>query len=430
MIAAGHGTGDFGVPAAAPPAQRAGARSLGMGLGLSTLLSALIVGSLVAPLGGLARSVADVFYVLLFTALLLCALQYLLFASNLRRMPLHLIVSTGSLLLLYGLSFLWSSDRLTAVKHIASMSSILFIVFALTNLRWNRAVLVRIMLAGSLFVLANFVFWLGSGMTFRSSGIYTHRNSMAAVSYYFLFFPLAIRLAYPTRGALKSLCLAISAVALILVVAAASRAVFLAGITTALTYWLWPRITRRRIRHVGYFVLLLASVVATTIVYAYLQGWLIGADALNVQVRGVTGGNLFSGRQAFWTDILQLIAQRPVIGWGSGALPQNLLGQDLSAHSLFLQLTLQIGILGLGLLFLFFLSIWTTFYRGRDLLIVRLAAAFFAGSMVRETFAVTLLQNQLVGIGSFAWVVFAIGIHFATAATRTTTLTPASPEAA
>ncbi len=41
--------------------------------------------------------------------------------------------------------------------------------------------------------------------------------------------------------------------------------------------------------------------------------------------------------------------------------------------------------MGLALLFLFFFSIWLTLYRGRDVWIVRLAAAFSWVPWSRET---------------------------------------------
>jgi O-antigen ligase len=391
------------------------ARYLKMSPGVRAVLVLSVVGSLIAPTGSAAAVLGDASYFLLFGSLLVYALHYLIHQNNLRVMPSYLVWSFFCLNGIYATSMLWSADRTTSLKHIVSLASITFIVFVLTNLRWTRATLFRILLGASVFMIANLAFWAATGMSFRGSALFTHRNSLAAISYYFLFFPLAARSLYRGHRMIRGFCLVMAVIALVLLLAAGSRSVYLALVMSTITFILWPIITRSRLRHLIYFTTLLVGVVAFTIAYAYIQTWLVAAEALKAGVEGTTGGNLLSGRQTFWPEILALISERPVAGWGSGALPQNLLGQELSSHSLFLQWTLQLGLVGLALLFACFTSVWAALYRGRHLVLVRLSAAFLVGSMVRETFEVTLLQNKLVGIGSLAWVIFAIGLHAAMA---------------
>ncbi len=296
-------------------------KSLRVGLGMGALLSVLIAAPLAGHVGGIGRVIGDGLYLSLFLLLLIFCIRHLLERNNLRAMPRALLLSGVLIIGVYALSSLWSPYRLVALRNVAAASSILFIFFVLTNLRWRRVVLLGILIVSSFLIVANFAYWILDGMAFRAAGLYTQRNSLAAVAYYVLFFSLAVDSAYRGSLAIRAFSWSVTLIASALVVAAGSRAVFGAALATTATCILWRFITRGRIRYLSYFVTLLASVIVVTLVYAYLQTWLVRCRPVECSGQGSDRREpVLRPASLLERAILLLIAQRPLLGWGSGAL--------------------------------------------------------------------------------------------------------------
>jgi exopolysaccharide production protein ExoQ len=103
----------------------------------------------------------------------------------------------------------------------------------------------------------------------------------------------------------------------------------------------------------------LAGVIAATtlawLLVLLLLGLLYNADSL----LAILGKNsTLSGRTDIWLANLALIKQKPLLGWGYMAAPvaktpaisEYLRWQDGNAHSAYVDVTLQLGLVGLGLL--------------------------------------------------------------------------------
>jgi O-antigen ligase len=109
-----------------------------------------------------------------------------------------------------------------------------------------------------------------------------------------------------------------------------------------------------------------------------------------------------------WAQLREYIEQRPLVGWGTGVTPEDLTGNSLSAHNGYIQLWLQLGIVGLVLqvMLLVALLVWL-FKRGNH--VSRVALAVLLGMMVHEMWEVTLIQNN-TALTILTWLVIAIGV--------------------
>ncbi|WP_160154380.1 O-antigen ligase [Microbulbifer sp. ALW1] len=125
-----------------------------------------------------------------------------------------------------------------------------------------------------------------------------------------------------------------------------------------------------------------------------------------------SGRTLKSGRQIIWPILTDLISQKPLLGWGGGALLREFYSDESwSAHNLYLQIMLQTGILGVALLLWLFWKIWQRLIGIEDDSIRAVGCAFFLMIMFHNAFEVILLQN-LFSIGILFWIFIGIVLKF------------------
>lgn len=118
-----------------------------------------------------------------------------------------------------------------------------------------------------------------------------------------------------------------------------------------------------------------------------------------------TNRTIFSGRHVIWPFLIDFIADRPFFGWGAGFLFRDVHEFDLSAHSSYLQIILQVGLVGLFMLALSFFQMWRgVLISGESVLksleVYTMACVFVI--MLHSSVEVFLTQNLLV-IGIPAW---------------------------
>ena len=193
----------------------------------------------------------------------------------------------------------------------------------------------------------------------------------------------------------------------VLIATAMSRAAIMAVLLGTAIYIAWPAIVRTRTRHIATLVLLLGSVGGFFAMQTILASDMYDRG-YNDLSHELTGKNLGT-RTKVWKAAGELILERPLFGHGAETQISNMLGMDISSHSLYLQVILQVGFVGLATLLALFFVIWNTFWQGRRDPIVRLTGAFFCGMLLHQAFAVSLTQNNLA-LGVIAWLVLAIGV--------------------
>lgn len=136
------------------------------------------------------------------------------------------------------------------------------------------------------------------------------------------------------------------------------------------------------------------------------------ALAFNAVVRNAGERSLMSGRQVLWPAIWGAIIRHPTFGLDPGATPSSVFNTTLSSHNLYLQVGLQMGIVGMVLVCLLFLCLWQMATppreRGREagssimIVVITMVA-------IHSLFEVFLTQNALA-VGVPAWMVLGVGL--------------------
>src|SRR5699024_4875728 len=109
--------------------------------------------------------------------------------------------------------------------------------------------------------------------------------------------------------------------------------------------------------------------------------------------------------------IIDAISKKPYLGHGTGALASDFIGTDQSAHNLYLEITLQIGVIGVLLFALFLYNIWKLFWLNKSDKVVALSASFFIGIIMHQVNEVLLIKNA-VPINLLLWLAIGIGLSY------------------
>ena len=280
------------------------------------------------------------------------------------------------------------------------------LVFALRQ-GWLRVLLELMAGVAALFILLHVSAWLVLGTPRIFGSYFAHPNVLGGITLFLLFFPVIS--AVLARGKLVTFFWwTVIGLGGLLIYATTSRSAWLAVAAATVTYLLWRFLSRRAFGYHLYIVIIFVILSVVIIAYARLPDS-PQAVQLNAIVLDYTDKNLLSGRDRFWADLIALIQQQPVFGYGAGALPENYLDLGFSAHNSYLQISLQVGMVGLTIFLLLLWQIWRLFRRQRSHPVVRVSGAFFVAVLVHQTFEVSLLQNNLT-LGALQWLVIACGV--------------------
>lgn len=116
-----------------------------------------------------------------------------------------------------------------------------------------------------------------------------------------------------------------------------------------------------------------------------------------------------SGRNDIWIVLSEMIKEHPLFGHGMSTVASDLIGNDKSAHNLYLNTLIQIGYIGFACVIIILFIIWMRLTSIRNDFFVRLSGAYMIGILIHQNFEITLFQNQL-SIGILQWLIMAIGL--------------------
>ncbi|MGF1596164.1 MAG: O-antigen ligase family protein [Acidimicrobiales bacterium] len=145
----------------------------------------------------------------------------------------------------------------------------------------------------------------------------------------------------------------------------------------------------------------LAAAIAVVAVVALPQGSDV-LERIDESATEATGRTLNSGRQEIWPIVIGQIGERPILGWGTAAEASDFTGLPLSAHNLFLQVGLQVGLAGVAVLLMLFWGIWRVASRVFDPVSRPYAQGLTVFVFFHSLSEVFLFQNSL-GIGLSFW---------------------------
>lgn len=153
---------------------------------------------------------------------------------------------------------------------------------------------------------------------------------------------------------------------------------------------------------------IVASIFALIAFYAGL--WGLDIRVFDDVVKEASGRTAVSGRQEIWPIIIKATSVSPWVGRGTGTLFGSIYDSDLSAHSYFLHIYLQTGILGLISLGFVLLTVWRAIGRPqRHNPVSMYTSVCFVIVLVHSSLEVFLMQANPT-IGCSVWTLLGIGI--------------------
>ncbi len=392
--------------------QREHVRWLAPGPAVAALLMAtLLLSTFSATSGGL-KFAGYGFQALLGAGSALLVGGFFLFSNKLPAHSFRLMVFFLLVTGWYVVSSVANSPQISDLARLAQLAFVMLFFLQLQLTLHRTGCILAMASVAAVFLLLHFLVYIAQGAPPRFSSIYKNANALGPLMFGILFFLLI------AHGETRNLVLRASfagavMLAIILLLASENRSAVLACLAAGGTYVIWPYITKSRTLFLVYLFLVFAAIALVTFLIAILAS-LATAELLNALAQEYTRGNLLSGREDFWMDLMVLISERPYFGYGPAANAQSILGTVVaSTHNLYLQLALQTGLVGLGFFLGLITSIWMVFWNGRETAGVRLSAAFLSGILVEQTFEVALTQNQIM-IGLIYWAIIGIGVSRAT----------------
>lgn len=232
-----------------------------------------------------------------------------------------------------------------------------------------------------------------------------HKNTFSGISAYFV---LTAGSVWVMRGvSLGKVTLIVFILLLIMGVLSGHRLMIAAALILVAVIVLTYSIPVRAVRSV-LLVVVGCGIAGMIVLFSGLWGFDIkDFDSLFVEYTGRTAR---SGRQIIWPAILAYAAESPLVGRGTGINFSDLHESDWSAHSYFLQIYLQTGLLGVGSILLVLFAVWAAIGRPQRLhpISVFMTACFLV-LLVHISFEVFLMQVNLL-MGCCAWMMLGLGI--------------------
>ena len=319
---------------------------------------------------------------------------------------LSVAVPSGLLVCIYLLSALGNGFGVRDLVVCGELAFLFSLFIVASRLSWGPASLNIVASSMPVFLTGSAIVWLRSGTPSSFMWYFTNPNIFGVYSYLSMFFPLAAALGIDSPAKRLKWYIPILS-GLIVIVSSGSRSVWLAVLGTAITYLLWGRLVQRPSLFSLWLVFVFACIAGFVVVYSAPADTVVSHTISELSVR-VTGKNLFSGRQRLWGPVIEAILANPLTGHGASAVPGDIMATTLSAHNLYLQVTLQVGFVGLGVLLWLLCSIWRLFWCEGELAIARLSGSFFVGILIQQTYEVSLTQNNMT-IGLLQWIIIGMG---------------------
>jgi len=236
-------------------------------------------------------------------------------------------------------------------------------------------------------------------------------NTIGAYVYFLLFFPV-LYLAGFKEGSNKPLLILTVLASMIIIYISGARSIFLAVAFSFFTALIWKFLTKNKFLFYGYFLALLGLITSFTY-YIYPNIRQVVPNFQHYEYLSIkyTGKSLISGRDEIWSQIIMLIQNQPLLGYGPGFALEDVINIPTSAHNLYLEIALQTGFIGFLVFMLILFMIWKTLWLKRNDIKVAITAMFFVGIVIHQVFEVSLTQNNF-SLGLLQWMIIGIGLSF------------------
>ena len=197
-----------------------------------------------------------------------------------------------------------------------------------------------------------------------------------------------------------------------------NRTPVLALIIFLVTMYFWPVIIKNKLMFFSFFWIVTGSIMASIFGYTYI---IISnptlAENINNFVITLTSRD-FTSRFFVWSNVMTYIVDNPIFGHGTDmssewfapkGYTEDMLRDQISSHSLYLELLLRLGIVGLLIYLSIFFSIWKIFWIGRKKRVVRIVGSYLIASLFFSALSQFWSFESYLQSG-FAWGLLGIGI--------------------
>ena len=318
-------------------------------------------------------------------SLALCSLFFLIVFCDpvASRVMVWIYLLTMLIFLQYGSSYFWGGgDPMRSIENgLQFLFSMLVLYLSYSySKKYGVSGISEIALLLLLVAIFLIVYHLVEGVVF-----FQNPNSLGMISYLMICSMLFFR---------RGLWLWAWLFGTSLILISGSRSSLLGLMIFSITYLVIPRVLRLRLKGTYFF----GFVLAIALVLSFSVGILFPelTDELNRLSREMFQKNLDSGRNSMWGMLIDLMVGYEIWGRGGGVQIKDISDIEYSAHNLYLQVYMQLGVVGVLVLIGLLFSIWSFVFNGMNLYKVRIAASAFMGLLVINCFEVTLFQNNLV----------------------------------
>ena len=275
------------------------------------------------------------------------ALFFLFFELSIKRAlpgPILPILLSGTLLIgIYVVSLMTSGFDQRAWVVVAELIMVLAFVISTSIIKWTISDLRLFGVNFSVFIMIVALVYLTILRAGRGDII--NKNTIGGFLAFLSYWPiLSYVVAEKPRD--KRMWFLIDFIILVIIFMIGARSTWLALAGSAITYLVWPIIKRSKSLFRAWVFLVLGLNALFISFYLQLSTMPIFRE-LDRIVLEYSGGRLYSGRQYLWPPIIEAIKEKQLFGYGVSATPGLFLPTDLSCHNLYLQISLQFGILGL-----------------------------------------------------------------------------------
>ncbi|QHS23524.1 O-antigen ligase family protein [Virgibacillus sp. MSP4-1] len=275
-------------------------------------------------------------------------------------------------------------------------------------IKWDSESLTKFGHFLSVLVLLILIDWVSSGYQthlFKGS-LLRHPNALAVLLFTFLYFQiLSIRF---TVGFQRVYFIYTLMVNLLLIYSTGSRSIFLSIFLVFISALLLKYIKKF---YRLFFLILISFSLVFFYLFVKLSDMKIG-HTLNSISLNLLDKPLFNGRQKVWSQIWPHVTESPLVGHGVEVDGRQFTNPVFTAHNQYLQMALEVGVLGLAVFLVLLFLIWKLLIISADKnFAANLSISFFVAILIYENFELTLFQNNYE-IGMMQWLVITSGIYF------------------
>lgn len=275
------------------------------------------------------------------------------------------------------------------------------VLLASSKYMWNISDYKFIIKAIQIIVVVCIVLWPLSGFIMNYyNALFTRGNALGGALFCYMGIYLSIPRKYSKWDKI------IIALMLLLMYFANSRSAMVSMVVFLLIRFLF-------LRHKNWnrkYIILVLVTIFTIFPYVYMMLYQSSfKDSLDAFSWLFLRKRFFSGRQYFWGILIEYINNKFLLGYGLGVTPETLLGITYSSHNWYLQILLQMGLIGFLLLVNVLRNIWNTLSKLGSKISAN-ASAFIVGVLIWQCFEVSLTQNNY-SIGILTWLVMGMGLN-------------------